>query len=192
MTFLLMGTTSCFRGRHTSNGNKIKGGSPSDRREARDMPKIPRMRLLLVPLLFLGSLGGCALMSGMQHRYAICSYDHAWDAAVDAVKDRSIDKKDKASGLIVTHWLEIPMPGRTYGVFRRDVTDSKDRSRLTLEVKRLDEMTRVSFVEERQMWAFRGGARLFGWVPTDPSEEVLRDVQNRIDAKLTEQGCTVS
>lgn len=156
------------------------------------MTKVLRMKLLLVPLLLIESLGGCAMMSGMQHRYAICSYDHAWDAAVDAVKDRSIDTKDKDSGLIVTHWLEIPMPGRTYGAFRRDVTDSRDRSRLTLEVKRLDDMTRISFVEERQSWGFRGGARLFGWIPTDPSEEVLRDVQNRIDAKLNAQGCTVS
>lgn len=156
------------------------------------MTKVLRMSLLLVPLLLIGSLGGCALMSGMQQRYAVCSYDHAWDAAVDAVKDRSIDTKDKDTGLIVTHWLEIPMPGRTYGAFRRDVADSRDRSRLTLEVKRLDEITRISFLEERQSWAFRGGARLFGWVRTDPSEAVLRDVQNRIDAKLNEHGCTVS
>ncbi|HEY5931647.1 MAG TPA: hypothetical protein VIT63_01950 [Nitrospira sp.] len=159
------------------------------------MTKYLRMSLLIVPLLLIGSLGGCALMSelsGMQHRYAACSYDHAWDAAVDAVKDRSTDTQDKEAGLIVTRWLEIPMPGRTYGVFRRDVADSRDRSRLTLKVKRLDDVTRISFIEERESWAFRGGSRLFGWVRADPSEAVMRDVQNRIDAKLKEHGCPVT
>lgn len=156
------------------------------------MTKFLRMSLLIVPFLLIGSLGGCALLSGMQERSALCSYDQAWDAAVDTVKGRSTDRMDKDAGLIVTHWLEIPMPGRTYGIFRRDVADSRDRSRLTLEVKRLDDVTRISFVEERQSWAFRGGARFFGWVRTDPSEEVMHDMQNRIDAKLKEHGCIVS
>ncbi len=156
------------------------------------MTKFLRMRLLIVPLLLIESLGGCALMSGMQERSALCSYDDAWDAAVDTVKDRSTDRKDKEAGLIVTHWLEIPMPGRTYGIFGRNIADSRDRSRLTLEVKRRDEVAKISFIEERQSWAFRGGARLFGWTPTDPSEEVMRDVRNRIDANLKEHGCTIS
>ncbi|HEU5409282.1 MAG TPA: hypothetical protein VFU48_16055, partial [Nitrospira sp.] len=100
----------------------------------------------ILPLILLGSMGGCALMSGMQERSALCSYDQAWDAAVDTVKDRSTDTKNKDTGLIVTHWLEIPMPGRTYGIFGRNVTDSRDRSRLTLEVKRRDEVARISFI----------------------------------------------
>jgi hypothetical protein len=151
------------------------------------------MGFQILPLLLVGSLGGCALMtSGMQQRFAVCSYDHAWDAAIDAVKDRSADRKDKEAGLIVTEWLEIPMPGRPYGIFRRDVVDGKDRSRLTLNVKRLDDVTRISFIEERQSWVFRGGSRLFGWAPTDPSEQVMRDVQNRLDAKLQEHGCSVT
>lgn len=132
------------------------------------------------------------MTSGMQQRFAVCDYDHAWDAAIDAVKDRSTDTKDKEAGLIVTEWLEIPMPGRTYGIFRRDVADSKDRSRLTVKVKRLDDVTRISFIEERQRWAFRGGSRLFGWTPTDPSGLVMRDVQNRLDAKLQEHGCSAT
>ena len=156
------------------------------------MTKFPRVSLPIILLLLIGSLSGCALMSGMQERSAVCSYDHAWDAAVDAVKDRSINTNDKDNGLIVTHWLEIPMPGRTYGIFRREVADSRDRSRLTLNVKRHDDITRISFIEERESWAFRGGARLFGWVRTEPSDVVMRNVQNRIDAKLKEHGCTVS
>lgn len=157
------------------------------------MTRFRRMGLQILPLLLAGSVGGCALMtSGMQQRFAVCSYDHAWDAAIDAVKDRSTDTKDKEAGLIVTEWLEIPMPGRTYGIFRRDVADSKDRSRLTVKVKRLDDVTRISFIEERQRWAFRGGSRLFGWTPTDPSGLVMRDVQNRLDAKLQEHGCSAT
>ena len=57
-------------------------------------------------------LTACASMSGMQQRFAVCSYDHAWEAALDAVKDRAIVTQEKDSGLIVTNWLEIPMPGR--------------------------------------------------------------------------------
>lgn len=156
------------------------------------MAEFLRIGLRIVPLLLIGSLSGCALLDGMRERSALCSYDHAWDAAVAAVKDRSTDTMDKEAGSIVTQWLEIPMPGRTYGVFRRAVSESKDRSRLTLKVKHLDDVTRISFIEDRQSWAFRGGSRLFGWVRTEPSEEVMRDVQNRLDAKLREYGCAVS
>ena len=156
------------------------------------MTRFLRMGLQIMPLLLIGSLAGCAWLSGMQQRVAVCNYDHAWDAAIDAVKDRSTETKDKEAGLIVTQWLEIPMSERPYGVFRRDVADSKDRSRLTLKVKRLDDVTRISFIEERQSWVFRGGSRLFGWAPTDPSAEVMRDIQNRLDAKLQEHGCSAT
>ncbi len=122
----------------------------------------------------------------------MCSYDHAWEAALQAVKDRSIDTKDKSAGLIVTSWLEIPMPGRAFGVFQRDLPDSKDRSRITLTVKRLDDVTKISFVEDRQRWVFRGGSRLFGWASADPSEEVMYDIQNRLDSKLKEYGCSLT
>jgi len=128
----------------------------------------------------------------MQQLFAVCSYDHAWEAALEAVKDRAINTKDKNAGLIVTGWLEIPMPGRTFGALQRDLPDSKDRSRITLTVKRLDDVTKISFVEERQRWAFRGGSRLFGWASTDPSEEVIRDVQSRFDGKLKEYGCSLT
>jgi len=131
-------------------------------------------------------------MNGMHVRSAVCSYDRAWDAALATVNDHSTDRIDKEAGLIVTHWLEIPMPGRTYGVFRRNISDSKDRSRLTLQVNRQDDISTISFIEERQSWGFRGGSRLFGWIPTDPSEEVMQDIRKRIDTKLQEQGCAVT
>ncbi len=144
--------------------------------------------------LFLASifLSACAAMNGMQERFAVCSYDHAWEAAMEAVKDRAIATKDKEAGLIVTGWLEIPMPGRTFGALQREMGDSKDRSRITLTVKRLNDVTKIAFAEERQRWAFRGGSRLFGWAVTDPSEEVLHDVQTRLDTKLKERGCSLT
>jgi len=145
-----------------------------------------RLSVILIPTL----LTACASLGGMQERFAVCSYDHAWDAALDAVKDRAITRQDKSAGVIDTAWLEIPMPGRTFGALQRDLGDSKDRSRISLTVKRLDDVTQISFIEERQRWAFRGGARLFGWADTQPSTEVMTDVQNRLDSKLKEHGCS--
>ena len=144
--------------------------------------------------LFLISLflTACASTSGMQERFAVCSYDHAWEAALEAVKDRSITTHDKDAGLIETDWLEIPMTGRAFGILQRDVSDGKDRSRLTLTVKRLDDVTKVSVVEQRQRWVFRGGSRLFGWASTDPSPEVMLDIQRRLDSKLKEHGCSLT
>ena len=145
-------------------------------------------RLLII--LFTGLLTACVSTSGMEERFAVCSYDHAWEAAMAAVKDRAVQTKDKDAGLIVTDWLEIPMPGRTFGVLQRELADSKDRSRITLVVKRLDDVTRISFIEERQQWVFRGGSRMFGWASTDPSEEVMYEIQSRLDKKLKERGCS--
>ncbi len=150
---------------------------------------IQRIFTLLLASMYLTA---CASMSGMQQRFAVCSYDHAWEAALEAVKDRAIVTQDKDAGLIVTNWLEIPMPGRTFGALQREVGDSKDRSRITLIVKRLDDVIKVSFAEERQRWAFRGGSRLFGWASTDPSAEVMNDVQTRLDSKLKEHGCSLN
>jgi hypothetical protein len=148
-------------------------------------------RRLIATFALTALLNACASMNPMQERFAVCSYDHAWEAALEAVKDRAIVTKDKEAGMIVTGWLEIPMPGRTYGALQRDM-ESKDRSRITLTVKRLDDVTKISFIEERQRWAFRGGSRLFGWAETDPSAEVMNDVQSRLDSKLKEQGCSLN
>ena len=149
---------------------------------------LPRLSLLIMA----GLLTACASMSGMQERFAVCSYDHAWDAALEAVKDRSVTTNNKDTGLIETDWTEIPMTGRAFGILQRDVSDGKDRSRITLTVKRLDDVTKISFVEQRQQWVFRGGSRLFGWASTDPSEDVMRDIQHRLDSKLKEHGCSLT
>ncbi len=142
-------------------------------------------------LLVAGLLTACVSTNGVQERYAVCRYNHAWEAALDTVKDRAIAMQDKDAGLIVTSWLEIPMPGRTFGALQRDLANNKDRSRITLTVKELDDVTKINFIEERQRWAFRGGSRLFGWADTDPSADVTHDVHSRLDTKLKEYGCSL-
>jgi hypothetical protein len=135
-------------------------------------------------------VAGCASLAGVQEHYVVCPYDHAWDAALDAVKDRAVTVKDKNKGVIETGWVEMPVPGRTFGAMQRGLGDhSKDRSRLHLNVKHMNDVTMVNFTEEREQWAFRGGSRLFGWAATNPSEDVMREVQGRLAAKLKEHGC---
>ena len=138
------------------------------------------------------ALWGCATLSSTKEQYVVCSYDSAFEAASEAVKDRSIVKQDKVSGVIETAWLEIPMPGRKFGAFRREIAEGRDRSRIFVEVKRLKDVIQIGFYEEREAWAFRGGSRMFGWSPTDPSPEVQHDFEVRLDAKLKEQGCHTS
>jgi hypothetical protein len=135
-------------------------------------------------------IAGCASLTGVQDRYVQCSFDHAWDAALTAVKDRSLLKEDKEAGVIETGWLEVPMEGRTFGAFRREIKDSRDRSKIHIRVKKLNDVMQVSFNEERERWVFRGGSRLFGWAPTEPSEDLLAAIQSRIDFKLKAHGCT--
>lgn len=146
-----------------------------------------RLSFILLPSL----LTACAAMGGMQERFAVCGYDLAWDAALDSVKDRAIVHQDKAAGEIDTAWLEIPMPGRTFGALQRDLGDSRDRSRMHVTVKRLEDVTKIGFIEERQRWAFRGGSRLFGWTDAEPSAEVMTEMHKRLENKLKEHGCSV-
>ena len=155
------------------------------RRTMIPMPLARTIGLLLV----VSASAGCASFAGARERYVVCSYDQVWDSALDAVKSRSVKVHDKDKGFIQTNWLEIPAPGRTFGIMRREMADSRDRSRVSVDVRRLNDVTQVSFGEERERWAFRGGSRMFGWAPTDPSEEVMADVQSRLDVKLKEHGC---
>lgn len=136
--------------------------------------------------------GGCATLMGAEQAHVVCAYDQTFDAALDAVKDHAITKQDRSTGQIQTGWLEFPMPDRKYGAFRRSTPDARDRSRLTIDLKAMNDVTQVSFTEEREAWTFRGGSRLFGWAPTDPSPEVHRDFQSRLTAKLKERGCHAS
>ena len=129
-------------------------------------------------------LCGCTSMSGVHTRDALCSLDNAWEATLDAVKDRSVTVKDKDRRRIETAWLEIPMPGRTTGASPEELQDNKDRSRLILTVNRLDvehviqDITRVFYVEERQRWAFHPDSGGIDWAKTTPSEDMWRDTRS--------------
>ena len=153
-----------------------------------------RAVLLVVSVL----LCSCTSMSGVHTRDALCSLDNAWEAALDAMKNRSVTVKDKDRRRIETAWLEIPMPGRTTGASPEDLQDSKDRSRLILTVNRLDvehviqDITRVFYVEERQRWAFHPDSGRFDWAKTTPSEEMWRDTRIRLDAALKKHGCSIT
>lgn len=135
---------------------------------------------------------GCVSAPGLEQRYAVCSYDTLWDAAVETLKDRPVKVKDKEKGLIETGWTEVPVSGRQYGAFRREMKDAKDRTRLVVNVKRLDDVTKVSLAETRESWGFRGGSRLFGWLPAEPSEEEMAAIMRRLSAKLKERGCSLT
>ncbi len=153
------------------------------------MPLVQQQLLLMILAAFVTA---CSSLGGMQQQFTVCDYDRAWEAALDAAKDRAIRTEDKEAGRIVTSWEEISMPGRTYGAMKRQIADSKDRSRISLTVRRLDDVTQISFVEQRQQWAFRGGNKFMGWVPSPPSRAVMRNVRESLDAKLQERGCSLS
>ena len=136
------------------------------------------------------ALTGCVSVPGIQDRYVVCSYDQAWEAALEAMKDRALTVRDKEKGLIETGWLEVPVDPRFYGAFHREIKDSRDRSKLVLTLKQIQDVTQVSLTEDRERWAWRGGSRMFGWTPADPSEEAINSTMNRVQAKLKERGCS--
>ncbi len=143
-------------------------------------------------LLTVATVAGCASLGGVQERYAVCAYDQVWGASLDSLIDREVLVKDQENGQIETNWLEIPMPGRTYGALQREIVDSRDRSRLIVTLKRVRDVTKVSLAEERQRWGWRGGSRMFGWIPTDPSNEMIRSVLMKLEMKLKERGCSLT
>jgi hypothetical protein len=121
----------------------------------------------------------------------VCSYDVLWDATVEALKDRPVALKDKTTGVIETGWTEVPV-ARAYGAFRRELADAKDRTKVVATVKRIDDVTKVSFAETRERWRFRGGSRLFGWDKAEPSEEDMARLMQLLTTKLKERGCTLT
>jgi hypothetical protein len=83
---------------------------------------------------------------------------------------------------------------RRFGVFQRDAFDNKDRARMVVTVKRLDDVTEISVTENRERWHLRGGATSSAtrWWPIEPSQEAMAGTLNRINAKVKEQGCSPS
>jgi hypothetical protein len=138
-------------------------------------------------------VNGCATV-GDQNHYYVCAYDKVWDAAVATMKGYSITSQDKGKGLIETAWIEMEGGKRGFGVFGRDGFGSRERTRLTVQVARHDDVASVSVVEIRQRWHARGGAstQATKWWPIDPSEEVLQEVSDRLNKTLVEKGCYAS
>lgn len=140
------------------------------------------------------SLVSCAMLSGSRDAHYVCSYDVTWDAAMDAIKGRSLEVQDKTKGVIETGWLEMEGRERPYGMFGREGFGNKERSRMTITVKNLSDISAVSILETRQRWHARGGVtqQATKWWPIDPSEEAMEEVVGRMNSKLKEKGCAVS
>lgn len=149
------------------------------------MRKLPH--LLLISVL----LGGCASLSGSKDQFYVCSFDTAWEAALESMKDRPVNVQDKDKGIIETGWVEMEGKERAYGVFQREGFGNRERSRVTVAVKRLNDVVSVSVLENRQRWHLKGGItqQSTKWWPVDPSEEAEAAVVTRLNGKLKEKGC---
>ena len=134
---------------------------------------------------------GCASLSGTQDRYLVCPYDTVWETALEIMKDRPITVQDKAKGVIETGWVEMEAHARPYGIFERDAFDIRERARMILLVKQMNDVTSVSLSENRELWHRRGGVtqQATKWWAIEPSEEAMTAVLNRLNAKLKERGC---
>jgi hypothetical protein len=152
------------------------------------------VRARLISLIGLIAWSGCASLSGSNDQFFVCSYDVVWDAALESVKDRPIQVKDKDKGLIETGWVEMEGTERSYGIFNREGFGNRERARMTVAVKGLNDVTSVSVLENRQRWHLKGGVtqQATKWWPIDPSEEAEAAVVNRLNRKLKESGCVAS
>jgi uncharacterized lipoprotein len=134
---------------------------------------------------------GCASLSGAQDRYLVCPYETVWDVAAETMKGRPVKVQDKSQGVIETDWMEQEGAPREYGIFAREGFGSKERVRMTLLIKQINDVTSISLSENREIWHRKGGAtqQATKWWPVEPSEESMATVLNRMNAKLKERGC---
>ena len=93
-----------------------------------------------------------------------------------------------------TDWIEMDGTERSYGMFEREAFGNQERARMMVAVKRLNDVTAVSVLENRQRWHLKGGIsqQATKWWPIDPSEEAEAAVVNRLNNKLREKGCVAS
>jgi hypothetical protein len=154
---------------------------------------MPTLRIAIVVFALLTV--GCAALSGSREQYFVCSYDTVWDAAIETMKGQSISSSDKEKGLIEASWLDVPPTSeRSFGIFGREGFGNEERARMTVSVKRMDDVASVSVLETRQRWHARGGAtsQALKWWPIEPSEDATDAVVNRLIAKLRAKGCVPS
>jgi hypothetical protein len=152
------------------------------------------VRARIIALIGLLAWSGCASLSGSNDQFFVCPYDVVWSAALESVKDRPIQVQDKDKGLIETGWIEMEGTERSYGIFERDAFGNQERARMTVAVKRLNDVTSVSVLENRQRWHLKGGIsqQANKWWPIDPSEDAQATVLNRLKNKVKEKGCVTS
>jgi hypothetical protein len=151
------------------------------------------LRIALV-LLVLFSVG-CAALSGSREQYYVCSYDSVWDAALETMKGQSVSTYDKEKGLIETNWQDVPPTSeRTFGIFGREGFGNNERARMTVSVKRINDVAAISVLETRQRWHSRGGVtqQALKWWPIEPSEDATNEVVDRLNSKLKVKGCVPS
>ena len=150
------------------------------------------IRTAILSLLL--AAAGCATMGGSHEHYYVCAYDTAWEATVESTKGYSITSQNPANGTIETAWIEMEGSERGFGLFGRAGFGNRERARLTITVRRLNDVTAISVMEHRQRWHARGGAtsQATKWWPVDPSEETLQNVSTRLNSKLLEKGCAAS
>ena len=146
---------------------------------------------------FCSVLVGCALFPKDHHdQYVVCPYDTVWNAATDTMKAYPVKFKDKESGVIETGWTEMEGEERGYGLFQRTSTGfgNKERARMVLTIKRLNEVTEVIVTENRERWHLKGGvtSQATKWWPVEPSEEAMAAIMARINTKIKDQGCSPS
>ena len=148
----------------------------------------PKIALVVLALLSVG----CAALSGSREQYFVCSYDTVWDTALETMKGQSVSSFNKEKGLIETSWQDVPPTSeRSFGIFGREGFGNNERARMTVSVKRMDDVASVSVLETRQRWHSRGGVtqQALKWWPIDPSEDATNDVVDRLNAKLKIKGC---
>jgi hypothetical protein len=147
------------------------------------------MRLILL-ISFL-ALAGCASLSGGQNHYFACPYDTVWEATLEAMQGYSVTSENKNNGAIDTAWVEMEGKRRPYGIFSREGFGNRERARLTVIVKKDNDVSSVNVLETRQRWHARGGVsqQATKWWPIEPSEEVLDEVTEKLNAHLKEKGC---
>ncbi len=130
-------------------------------------------------------------MTGLQEHYLVCPYDTLWDVSLETLKERPIAVKDKTKGFIETGWTDVPV-ARTYGAFNRDIANARDRTKVSVTLRKMDDVTKVSLAEVRERWKFRGGSRLYGWDQAEPSDEDIARLMQRLTKTLKERGCTLA
>lgn len=165
----------------------LEEGSP---REEGVLFTVSISQLAMISALFL--FAGCATLSGSREQYYVCSYDAVWDATSDIMKGQSVSSSDKTTGLIETAWVDVaPLTERSFGIFSREGFGNRERARMTVSVKRMQDVASVSVLETRQRWHARGGvtSQATKWWPAEPSQDATNDIVDRINAKLKEQGC---